>query len=116
MSSGPRSAPSLDAVRPYGDHLDDGLVQLSFTLPVDHGPLAREAALALVRDKMGLDQAGDRAREGAHARLHLLRAVRAVPGGGRLRPPRGRAHGDESDERGGGRRLRRASGSGARSS
>ncbi len=45
---------SLDAVRPYGDHLDDGLVQLSFTLPVDYGPLAREAALALVRDKMGL--------------------------------------------------------------
>jgi beta-lysine 5,6-aminomutase beta subunit len=44
---------SLEAVRPYGDHLDDGLVQLSFTLPVDHSPLAREAALALVRE-MGL--------------------------------------------------------------
>jgi beta-lysine 5,6-aminomutase beta subunit len=43
----------LEAVRPYGDHLDDGLVQLSFTLPVDHGPLAREAALALMRE-MGL--------------------------------------------------------------
>ena len=52
MSSvAPRAA--LDAVRPYGDHLDDGLVQLSFTLPVDHGPLAREAALALVRDRWG---------------------------------------------------------------
>jgi beta-lysine 5,6-aminomutase beta subunit len=50
-SVAPRAA--LDAVRPYGDHLDDGLVQLSFTLPVDHGPLAREAALALVRE-MGL--------------------------------------------------------------
>ena len=44
---------ALEAVRPYGDHLDDGLVQLSFTLPVDHGPLAREAAMALVRE-MGL--------------------------------------------------------------
>jgi beta-lysine 5,6-aminomutase beta subunit len=44
---------SLEAVRPYGDHLDDGLVQMSFTLPVDHGPLAREAALALVT-QMGL--------------------------------------------------------------
>jgi beta-lysine 5,6-aminomutase beta subunit len=43
----------LEAVRPYGDHLDDGLVQMSFTLPVDHSPLAREAALALVRE-MGL--------------------------------------------------------------
>jgi beta-lysine 5,6-aminomutase beta subunit len=54
VSSG--SAPAraaLEAVRPYGDHLDDGLVQLSFTLPVDHSPLAREAALALVRE-MGL--------------------------------------------------------------
>jgi beta-lysine 5,6-aminomutase beta subunit len=44
---------TLDAIRPYGDHLDDGLVQLSFTLPVEHGGLAREAALALVRE-MGL--------------------------------------------------------------
>jgi beta-lysine 5,6-aminomutase beta subunit len=46
-----RAAP--EAVRPYGDHLDDGLMQLSFTLPVDNGPLARETALALVRE-MGL--------------------------------------------------------------
>jgi beta-lysine 5,6-aminomutase beta subunit len=52
-SSAPRA--SLEAVRPYGDHLDDGLIQLSFTLPVDHGPLAREAALALVRE-MGLER------------------------------------------------------------
>jgi beta-lysine 5,6-aminomutase beta subunit len=44
---------SLEAVRPYGDHLDDGLVQMSFTLPVTHGALAREAALALVT-QMGL--------------------------------------------------------------
>lgn len=31
-------------VRPYGDQMDDGAVQLSFTLPVPCGPLAREAA------------------------------------------------------------------------
>jgi beta-lysine 5,6-aminomutase beta subunit len=31
-------------VRPYGDTLDDGKVQLSFTLPVPEGPRGREAA------------------------------------------------------------------------
>jgi beta-lysine 5,6-aminomutase beta subunit len=31
-------------VRPYGDTLDDGRVQLSFTLPVPDGPRGREAA------------------------------------------------------------------------
>ena len=29
-------------VRPYGDTLDDGSVQLSFTLPVANGARARE--------------------------------------------------------------------------
>ena len=37
----------LTRVRPYGDHLGDGIVQLSFTLPVPHGPAARKAALEL---------------------------------------------------------------------
>lgn len=41
------------AVRPYGDHLDDGIVQLGFTLPLSDPGLAREAALALARE-MGL--------------------------------------------------------------
>jgi len=35
-------------VRPYGDTLDDGKVQFSFTLPVPEGPKAREAARFLV--------------------------------------------------------------------
>jgi beta-lysine 5,6-aminomutase beta subunit len=35
-------------VRPYGDTLDDGKVQLSFTLPVPDGPKGREAARLLV--------------------------------------------------------------------
>ncbi len=35
-------------VRPYGDTLDDGKVQFSFSLPVPEGPKAREAARLLV--------------------------------------------------------------------
>jgi beta-lysine 5,6-aminomutase beta subunit len=35
-------------VRPYGDTLDDGKVQFSFTLPVPDGPKSREAARILV--------------------------------------------------------------------
>ncbi|HWR10202.1 MAG TPA: OAM dimerization domain-containing protein [Rectinemataceae bacterium] len=35
-------------VRPYGDTLDDGKVQLSFTLPIPAGPRAMEAAKAMV--------------------------------------------------------------------
>ena len=34
----------LKQVRPYGDTLDDGIVQLSFTLPVPFGEEAQEAA------------------------------------------------------------------------
>src|SRR5580693_4553998 len=37
----------LEAVRPYADHLDDGLVQMSFTLPVPYSLAARRAALEL---------------------------------------------------------------------
>jgi beta-lysine 5,6-aminomutase beta subunit len=39
----------LSAIRPYGDHLNDGLVQLSFTLPVPYGLAARDAAVELAR-------------------------------------------------------------------
>ncbi len=35
---------NLKAVRPYGDTLDDGIVQLSFTLPIPFGEEAKEAA------------------------------------------------------------------------
>ena len=44
----------LAAVRPYADHLDDGLVQMSFTLPVPYSLAARRAALELVA-KMGFE-------------------------------------------------------------
>ncbi|HEX5495090.1 MAG TPA: OAM dimerization domain-containing protein [Mycobacteriales bacterium] len=43
-------------VRPYGDTTGDGMVQLSFTLPIPHDPLAEGAALQLAA-KMGLDPA-----------------------------------------------------------
>lgn len=46
--------PDLTRVRPYGDTLDDGSVQLSFTLPVPFGDEAREAARQLVL-KMGFE-------------------------------------------------------------
>ncbi|WP_375222337.1 OAM dimerization domain-containing protein, partial [Symbiobacterium thermophilum] len=41
-------------VLPYGDTTGDGAVQLSFTLPVPAGSLAREAARQLCL-KMNLD-------------------------------------------------------------
>jgi beta-lysine 5,6-aminomutase beta subunit len=43
-------------VRPYGDTLDDGAVQLSFTLPVPDGPQGREAARLFV-EKLGFKHA-----------------------------------------------------------
>ena len=41
-------------VKPYGDTMNDGKVQLSFTLPVPEGAEAIEAAKQLIR-KMGLE-------------------------------------------------------------
>jgi beta-lysine 5,6-aminomutase beta subunit len=42
-------------VRPYGDTTGDGMVQISFTLPIEHGK--REGAAAQLAKKMGLDPA-----------------------------------------------------------
>lgn len=50
--SGPGEGPRL--VRPYGDRRDDGVVQLSFVLPVPPGERAREAATEVAR-KLGLE-------------------------------------------------------------
>jgi beta-lysine 5,6-aminomutase beta subunit len=41
-------------IRPYGDTLNDGAMQLSFTLPVPPGPEAKEAAKQLVH-RMGFE-------------------------------------------------------------
>ncbi|SCY99874.1 lysine 5,6-aminomutase subunit beta [Alkaliphilus peptidifermentans] len=42
-------------VKPYGDTLNDGMVQLSFTLPVPYSEEGKEAARRLAH-KMGLDE------------------------------------------------------------
>ena len=44
----------LTKVKPYGDTMNDGKVQLSFTLPVPAGPEAVEAAKLLMK-KMGFE-------------------------------------------------------------
>src|SRR5512142_3489821 len=44
-----------ELLRPYGDRRDDGVVQLSFVLPVPPSERAREAAAELAR-KLGMDQ------------------------------------------------------------
>jgi beta-lysine 5,6-aminomutase beta subunit len=49
-------AESTSHIRAYGDTTGDGMVQLSFTLPVPSGPRA-EAAAALFARKMGIDPA-----------------------------------------------------------
>ena len=43
-ASAPERTVDLTRVRPYADHLGDGLVQMSFTLPVPYGLAARKAA------------------------------------------------------------------------
>lgn len=45
----------LTRVKPYGDTLNDGMMQLSFTLPVPYGDEADEAAKRLAK-KMGLEE------------------------------------------------------------
>jgi beta-lysine 5,6-aminomutase beta subunit len=46
---------NLKKLKPYGDIMDDGTVQLGFTLPVEASPEAREAAVQLAQ-KMGFEQ------------------------------------------------------------
>lgn len=48
--------PEKTVVRPYGDMTGDGMVQVSFTLPVPHDKRAEGAAVQLA-GKMGLDPA-----------------------------------------------------------
>jgi beta-lysine 5,6-aminomutase beta subunit len=53
LDANSRPAVDLTQVKPYADHLGDGLTQLSFTLPVPYGRAARRAAQELAA-KMGL--------------------------------------------------------------
>jgi beta-lysine 5,6-aminomutase beta subunit len=58
MSAGkaaPAGPGAGELVRPYGDRRDDGVVQVSFVLPVAAGERAREAAAEVAR-QMGLTQ------------------------------------------------------------
>ncbi len=63
----PREAEPGGRVRPYGDRRDDGVVQLSFVLPVPAGERAREAAREFAR-KLGMDQVHVAAMEPAAER------------------------------------------------
>ncbi len=49
-------------LKPYGDRLDDGVVQLSFTLPVSASPEAKEAAKVYV-EKLGFKEVAVAAME-----------------------------------------------------
>lgn len=53
-SPGPKQV-NLKKLKPYGDIMDDGTIQISFTLPVEPSLEAREAAV-MVAEGMGLDQ------------------------------------------------------------
>lgn len=46
---------NLKKLNPYGDIMNDGTIQLCFTLPIEPSPEAREAAVQIVQ-KMGFDQ------------------------------------------------------------
>ena len=46
---------NLKKLKPYGDRLGDGMVQMSFTLPVDASPESKEAAKQYA-EKMGLER------------------------------------------------------------
>ena len=46
----------MSVIRPYGDTTGDGMVQLSFTLPIPHSKVA-EGAAAQLANKMGVDPA-----------------------------------------------------------
>jgi beta-lysine 5,6-aminomutase beta subunit len=58
------AGPARQIIRPYGDRRDDGVVQLSFTLPVPLSEKAKEAAAQFVR-KMGFSDVKVAAAEAA---------------------------------------------------
>jgi len=56
-TTGPAAAQgAAQILRPYGDTTGDGMVQLSFTLPMPHSKVA-EGAAAQLANKMGMDPA-----------------------------------------------------------
>jgi beta-lysine 5,6-aminomutase beta subunit len=65
--SPPRDWQPGQVIRPYGDRRDDGVVQLSFVLPVPPGERAREAAAEFAR-RMGMEEVHVAAMEPAAER------------------------------------------------
>ena len=63
-------------IRPYGDRRDDGVVQLSFTLPVPLSEKAKEAARSVLHED-GLHRREGRRRRARRRQLHLLHRLRA---------------------------------------
>lgn len=61
---GDGAGPGRTLLRPYGDRRDDGVIQVSFVLPVAAGERAREAAVQLAR-QMGLERPHVAAMESA---------------------------------------------------
>ena len=55
MTTNATAQVDLTKVKPYGDTLNDGMTQLSFTLPVPYGEEAEEAAKQLAK-KMGFEE------------------------------------------------------------
>ena len=100
---------------PYADHLGDGLVQMSFTLPVPYSLAARKAALELAA-KMGFEEPEvvhyEQLTEGYTYFVMYGRCVQTR----RLRLAAGRGLRHRVHERGRDRALRRRSTSAARSS
>ena len=94
---GGRAHDGRSIVRPYGDTTGDGMVQVSFTLPVPHDKRAEGAALQLA-DKMGMDPAML-----VHAKAMGAGFTSHVYGSGKCTPRRLRIarnfHNDESDAR-----------------
>lgn len=66
-------------IRPYGDTLNDGMVQLSFTLPVENGPKAKKAAEVYVAKLNFKDAAVVHAKKIADNFTFFVVYARAIP-------------------------------------
>ena len=64
----------LTKIKPYGDTMNDGKMQLSFTLPVPCGAEAIEAAKTAEEDGIGKPQRG--VLQGTDAWFHLRQLLR----------------------------------------
>ncbi len=68
-----------EMIKPYGDTLNDGIVQLAFTLPVANGPRAKKAAEAYVARLNFQDIQVSSAKEIAVGFTYFVVFARALP-------------------------------------